>query len=155
MSGERLKKSWRNKKNQVTITMWVSLQIILDRKDAYPEELISLAVHSFWQSAKLSFFSSSLRSNSEPAKKNNNKKKQTTKHTQEQLKLIMNSLWLNLLSVKKNPRAECIRLRLQQTWLSWTTAKLSNLSVCITGRKRTSHAGGRPSRWVWQVSLFS
>ena len=82
MSGERLKKSWRNKKNQVTITMWVSLQIILDRKDAYPEELISLAVHSFWQSAKLSFFSSSLWSNSEPAKKNNNKKQTNNKtHT--------------------------------------------------------------------------
>lgn len=35
------------KKTQVTITLWVSLQIILDRKDAYPEDLMGLVIVIF------------------------------------------------------------------------------------------------------------
>lgn len=37
----------KKKENQATITMWVSFQIILDRKDAYPEELMGLVIVIF------------------------------------------------------------------------------------------------------------
>lgn len=40
-------KKKREKEKQATVKMWVSLQIILSTKDAYPEELTGLVIVIF------------------------------------------------------------------------------------------------------------
>ncbi len=88
MSGEAEIKR-QEKKKEVTVTMWVSFQIILDRKDAYPEELMGFVIVIF--DCRPTFF---FLIGWGPA---------VNQQKQEQLKLVWTHCWINVLSVKKIP----------------------------------------------------